>query len=425
MPSAAAMARSSGVVMKPRTRSALAPTYVVRTVTDALSSLGYCLTLSDRIAWKPAMTITRLTTIARTGRRTKMSVNFMIALPIVRVRRELRVDLDLVVHGDGRPVSKLEGARADDVLPGRDAVDDRHEVAPGGADAHELLPRHLRGLVAGRRASGSGRVFLVFDDEDRVAVGRVDERRGRYGHETPLVWKHDGNVGEHPRTERLFLVGDRGSNPDRPRRGVDRRVDCRDRPVAGGHVGAFDGHPDRHANLDLGEALLRQGEVDVDGVDGLEHRDARARVQVLAEVDLADPEAPAERRANDLAIDLGRERVRVGGRRLQQRLVVVGLRLRDRVALDEGARSLHRQGREVHLGPRRGELSPLDAGVEVDQSLALPDHRARLEVDVRDDPGRVVAQDDALGRRDATDRGERALPGLRLRGRRPEIGRAH
>src|ERR1019366_3658074 len=156
MPSAAAMARSSGVVMKPRTRSALAPTYVVRTVTDALSSLGYCLTLSDRIAWKPAMTITRLTTIARTGRRTKMSVSFMIALPIVRVRRELRVDLDLVVHGDGRPVSKLEGARADDVLPGRDAVDDRHEVAPGGADAHELLPRHLRGLVAGRRAPWSG-----------------------------------------------------------------------------------------------------------------------------------------------------------------------------------------------------------------------------------------------------------------------------
>src|SRR5438034_1800505 len=77
MPSAAAIARSSGVVMKPRTRSALAPTYAVRTVTVALSSFGYWRTFSDRIAWNPAMRITRLTTMARTGRLMKVSVSFM------------------------------------------------------------------------------------------------------------------------------------------------------------------------------------------------------------------------------------------------------------------------------------------------------------------------------------------------------------
>ena len=77
MPSAAAMARSRGVVMKPRTSSALAPTYTVVTVTEAFSLRGYWRTLSVRMAWKPAMMITRLTTIASTGRRMKMSVNFM------------------------------------------------------------------------------------------------------------------------------------------------------------------------------------------------------------------------------------------------------------------------------------------------------------------------------------------------------------
>ena len=103
MPSAAAMARSSGVVMKPRTRSALAPTYAVRTVTVALSSCGYCRTLSVRIAWKPAMRMTRLTTIARTGRRMKMSVKLHGASAVLRVAEcELR-ELHVVVHDDAAP----------------------------------------------------------------------------------------------------------------------------------------------------------------------------------------------------------------------------------------------------------------------------------------------------------------------------------
>ena len=75
MPSALAMTRSSGVVMNPRTRSALAPTYAVETRTTAMSLRGYCLTLSARIDCSPAIRITRLTTIARTGRLTKRSVN--------------------------------------------------------------------------------------------------------------------------------------------------------------------------------------------------------------------------------------------------------------------------------------------------------------------------------------------------------------
>src|ERR1700722_10711985 len=140
------MARSSGVVMKPRTRSAVAPPYAVLTVTDALSSFGYCRTLSDLIAWKPAMRTTRLTTMARTGRRTKMSVNFMGRLPVLRVRRELRVDLHLVVHDDALPVSQLQRAGADDILPRGHAIDDRHEVAARGPHPDELLPRDLRGL---------------------------------------------------------------------------------------------------------------------------------------------------------------------------------------------------------------------------------------------------------------------------------------
>src|SRR2546428_673476 len=78
MPSALAITRSIGVVINPRTRSAFAPTYTVVTCTTAMSLRGYCRTLSERIACKPAIRITRLTTIARTGRLTNKSVNFML-----------------------------------------------------------------------------------------------------------------------------------------------------------------------------------------------------------------------------------------------------------------------------------------------------------------------------------------------------------
>src|SRR5262245_16377627 len=140
MPSAAAIARSSGVVMKPRTRSALAPTYTVRTVTVALSSFGYWRTFRLRIACRPAPMISTLTTIASTGRRRKRSVIFM-ASAVRGVGRQLRLRLHGVVHDDGRVVAQLERARAHHLLADGDALGDRHEIAARRARAHELLAR--------------------------------------------------------------------------------------------------------------------------------------------------------------------------------------------------------------------------------------------------------------------------------------------
>src|SRR5262245_5316906 len=98
MPSALAITRSRGVVMNPRTRSALAPTYAVVTVTMAMSLRGYCRTLRERIDCRPAMRITRLTTIASTGRRTKRSVTFILA--VLRLRAGVVGRRDRVVHVD-------------------------------------------------------------------------------------------------------------------------------------------------------------------------------------------------------------------------------------------------------------------------------------------------------------------------------------
>src|SRR5215469_8487328 len=114
MPSALAITRSSGVVMKPRTRSAFAPTYTVETVTMAISLRGYCRTVSERIACRPAIRITRLTTIARTGRLTNRSV--MRISVVLWFWRGFVGGLNLVVDENGHAVPKFEDAGSDDLF---------------------------------------------------------------------------------------------------------------------------------------------------------------------------------------------------------------------------------------------------------------------------------------------------------------------
>src|SRR6266550_2226014 len=146
MPSAAAMARSSGVVIKPRTSSASAPTYTVVTVIAAMSLRGYCRTLMVLIACKPAMRITKLTTRASTGRRIKRSVkDFMPLFPLRIYRRRiyLRLGREIVVDRYRHAVAQFENAGTDDRLASFQSRRHRHKIAARLPDAHKLLPDHL------------------------------------------------------------------------------------------------------------------------------------------------------------------------------------------------------------------------------------------------------------------------------------------
>src|SRR3546814_7188824 len=75
MPLAVAMAWAMGVVTKPCITSCVAPGNAVSIVIVALSIRGYCRTGRLNVALTPTSRISRLTTIARMGRRIKMSVN--------------------------------------------------------------------------------------------------------------------------------------------------------------------------------------------------------------------------------------------------------------------------------------------------------------------------------------------------------------
>src|ERR1039458_2763787 len=153
MPSALAITRSSGVVINPRTRSALAPTYTVVTVTTAMSLRGYCRTFSERIAWKPASRMIRLTTVATTGRRMNKSVKFMVlllpgrGLPIQGSRVRFIIGLNAVVHLHRDSAAQLEDPGTHDLFARLDTGNNRHLIATGRARFFELLLRFLARLA--------------------------------------------------------------------------------------------------------------------------------------------------------------------------------------------------------------------------------------------------------------------------------------
>src|SRR6266481_7606765 len=223
MPSAEAMTRSSGVVTKPRTRSAAAPTYTVVMVITAFSLRGYWRTLSERIACTPAITIRRLTTRATTGRRMNRSVNFIGCSLVHGLRRHLGARSQIVLHHDADAVAELEGAAADDGLSGRQTGSDRDEVSAPLSQPDELLVRDQSGIA--------GRILLLLDGEDRIAVRRVEDGGGGDHQHRPLLGREHVDVDEHARAQAAVGVREGGPQADVAGGHVDLRVDGGQRPL--------------------------------------------------------------------------------------------------------------------------------------------------------------------------------------------------
>src|SRR4051812_4566503 len=120
MPWACAIAPSSGWVMNPAIVCASAPKYAVEMVTTAFCVLGYWLIGRVNTDRRPSTMMSRLTTMARTGRRMKRSVNFM-GLFFLRRGRRVVCGLDLVVDDHGRAVLQLDLAAGHDLVALLDA----------------------------------------------------------------------------------------------------------------------------------------------------------------------------------------------------------------------------------------------------------------------------------------------------------------
>src|SRR5262249_41153274 len=175
---------------------------MVVTVTVAFSLLGYCRMVRERIAWRPAIRITRLTTIAMTGRRMNRSVNFICSpffgsLP-GGFGRWLGGGREGVVAAHRHAVAQLEGAAAHHRLAGFEPRDDRDEIPPALAHPHKPL--------VGYRLWLAGRILGLFDDEHRVAEWGVDHAGPRNHRHRMLLARENLDVREHARCEPAIRV---------------------------------------------------------------------------------------------------------------------------------------------------------------------------------------------------------------------------
>src|SRR5437867_5709051 len=204
MPFACAIEFSSGAVMNPATSAGSAPTYAVVTVTTAFCVRGYCSTGRSPIERRPSTKIVRLTTVERTGRSMKMSVNFLICAPrslVLGLRSRIVRRLDRVVDDHGHPCAQLDLSGSDHRVAFLDAREDRDLVAPRAARRDELLLREKRSFPI--------LALLFFQDEHGVAVWVVGDRRLRQRDIALRVPRGDGDGREHPRQQRALRVADR------------------------------------------------------------------------------------------------------------------------------------------------------------------------------------------------------------------------
>ena len=144
------------------------------------------------------------------------------------------------------------------------------------------------------------------------------------------------------------------------------------------------------------------------------HQRVAAR-QVLAQVDLSDPQDSRERGTDGLPVDRGTDfsypclrLPLVGGGAIE-------LRARDDALVQQALHPLEVQTREIALRFRRGQLRLLLARIEQRQHFALTDRRAGFETDPVHRAGQVRAHGDALNRGDCSDRAQRGRPLLLLR----------
>src|SRR6266508_190930 len=346
----------------------------------AMSLRGYCRTLRERIACNPAIRMTRLTTMARTGRLTKRSVNFTVDPSVIfRLGGRVVGGLDLVVDADGGAVPELEGAGGHDFLACLDARDHRDLVAAGAAQLDELLPHPAIALAA--------RSLHVLHDEDRIAVGRVADRGRREGDDRAAGAQHDLRLDEHAGVQPAVHVAERGLDLDVPGRGVADRIDGRD---ASGQISArhaLEGHAHAAPDARLADLLLGHGEVHIDRLQGLQGYDGIATLEVLAEVHLPDAQEAREGRPDLLPVDGGADLAHPGLRLLVLRRGTVVIRLgRDALPVEVGHPVQVETG-EVPLRLRRGELRLLLPGVQLHEHFPGLDGLAGTEGDPVDGAG--------------------------------------
>src|SRR5258706_2161718 len=261
-----------------------------------MSLRGYWRTLSERMDCRPAITMTKLTTIERTGRFMKRSVNFISSCPrlaIFGLGSGTISRLDFVIDLDGGSVAQLEHARCHHFIAGIQPGNDRNLISARSLDLDELLLDAAVSLALG--------ILNIGDDEDRVTIRGIVDGRGRQGDDRAVCTHGQLHLNKHSGTQLTVRIGEGGLYLDIPGGLVDFRVNRRD--TAGEYfiLNVFRGEAQLPADMDVDGCLLGHADVHINRIERLVGNDRTAGGQVLSQVHLSDAEDTGERRANCLS----------------------------------------------------------------------------------------------------------------------------
>ena len=160
----------------------------------------------------------------------------------------------------------------------------------------------------------------------------------RNGHNVRLLGQDDPRVGEHAGQELVLGIAEGRLNGDRPGVGVDLRFDRRQ--FGPKHLARIRvrGYLNRLSGSQLGLGLLRQGEVNPQGVEVGERHHRFPGAHNLAKLDLAHAQHPGKWCSDKLLID---ERLRARDTRaglIQRCPILVDAGLGGEITVGEGTR---------------------------------------------------------------------------------------
>src|SRR5690242_7074886 len=212
-----------------------------------------------------------------------------------RVRTVRR--LDGVVDDDRRAILELDLTAGYHLVAALDAFEDSDLVATRRTRRDEDL---LRGQDRVALA-----VLLVrgLDHEHGASVRVVGEHGLRQREIALLLARVHLDRREHAGQKLSLGIGYRGFDLHIASVRIDPGIDRIDLALEA-HAGkAVGGEGDLLSQPYLRQLLLRQVEVDVNGVDRLQGHDLVAGIEILARVDRRDPQLPRERGANLFLLD--------------------------------------------------------------------------------------------------------------------------
>src|SRR5271163_92574 len=159
---------------------------------------GNCRTCSRRAAMPPIKRMSRLTTLASTGRRMKRSVKAFIGFSSRPGRFRRTWKRGRFVESDRRIGLELDLAGGHYALARPQAFLDRNPLAARRADPNEApLDDEAAHAAIVADAALLARMGRRGDDEDIVAVETVDDRGARQRQHGRGFAGGDGQIGEH------------------------------------------------------------------------------------------------------------------------------------------------------------------------------------------------------------------------------------